>query len=352
MLVALIQTVHSLYSITLLSFIYFVTFSMKWSALWVAVAAFATPIYTAAVAKRQLAEIDLTVLQFALTVSMTSYQPRPPNLALQLEHLENVFYKKALEKFTAQDFAAAGFDAAYFTNLQFIAQDEEAHVVVLTQQIEAAGAAPVAACVYNFGAALSDVRSFVTLGSVLEGVGVSAYLGGAAVVTSKDILTAAAAILVAEGLHQGIQRSSLSQAPSANIVGTPASPNAIFTLASAFIASCPPSNQVLPFKAFPVLTVMSEGATTPNATAMFSVGGPVPEPFFVTFVSGLDTISMPGRNSNGMVLTQVPAKTQGQSYAFITAQEVKGAIQDSEVLFGPAILEVTPTAPKFDLTIQ
>jgi len=206
--------------------------------------------------------------------------------------------------------------------------------------------------VYNFGKALNDVKSFVSLGSVLEGVGVSAYLGGAAVVTSKDILTAAAAILVSEGLHQGIQRQSLQQVASANIVGTPASATAIFTLASAFIGSCPTTNMALPFTPFPLLMTKQTAAIAPNATAMFSVGGTVAEPFFMTFVSGLDTISVPGVNANGMLTAQIPAKTQGQTYAFVTKDAATGAIQDSQVLFGPAILEVTPDAPTFDLTIQ
>jgi Ferritin-like domain len=223
---------------------------------------------------------------------------------------------------------------------------------VLTQEILASGAKPVEACEYNFGKALDDVNSFVSLGSVLEGVGVSAYLGGAAIVTSKDILIAAGAILVAEGLHQGIQRQGLQQAPSANIVGTPASPNAVFTLASAFIGSCPSSNMALPFKAFPTLTATQTGATAPNATAMFTVGGAVSEPFFMTFVSGLDTISVPGKNANGMLTAEIPAKMQGQTYAFVTKSEATGAIEDSQVLFGPAILEVTPDAPTFDFTIQ
>jgi Ferritin-like domain len=214
------------------------------------------------------------------------------------------------------------------------------------------GATPVEACEYNFGPALDDVKAFVSLGSVLEGVGVSAYLGGAAVVTSKDILTAAAAILVAEGLHQGIQRQGLQQVASANIVGTPASPNAVFTLASAFIGSCPPTNMELPFTAFPTLETMQKDAIAPNATAMFSVGGQVEEPFFMTFVSGIDTISVPGKNENGMLTAEIPAKTQGQAYAFVTKEETTGAIQDSQVLFGPAILEVTADAPAFDLTIQ
>ena len=223
---------------------------------------------------------------------------------------------------------------------------------MLTQEILAAGAQPVEACEYNFGKALDDVKSFVSLGSVLEGVGVSAYLGGAAIVTSKDILTAAAAILVAEGLHQGIQRQSLQQAPAANIVGTPASPNTVFTLASAFIGACPSTNMALPFEAFPTLTSAQTGATTPNAIALFSVGGQVPEPFFMTFVSGVATISVPGTSVNGMLSAKIPAEMSGQTYAFVTSTEATGAIQDSQVLFGPAILEVTPNAPTFDLAIQ
>jgi hypothetical protein len=36
----------------------------------------------------------------------------------------------------------------------------------------------------------------------------------------------------------------------------------------------------------------------------------------------------------------------------VTKEAATGAIRDSQVLFGPAILEVMPNAPTFDLTIQ
>jgi Ferritin-like domain len=210
----------------------------------------------------------------------------------------------------------------------------------------------VEACEYNFGKALDNVKSFVSLGSVLEGVGVSAYSGSAAAIKSKDLLTAAAAILVTEGLHQGIQRQGLQQPASGNIVGTPASPNAIFTLASAFIGKCPTTNMALPFTAFPTLNSVQTGVVAPNSLAMFSVGGAVAEPFFMTFVSGIDTISVPGKTENGMLTAQIRVKTSGQTYAFVTKAAATGAIRDSQVLFGPAILEVMPNAPTFDLTIQ
>lgn len=272
----------------------------------------------------------------------------------KLEHLENVFYKQALSQFSQQDFANAGFSSSTFDNIKFIAHDEEAHVVFLTSAISSAGASPVAACTYNFGNALSDVQAFVGLASVLEGVGVSAYLGGAAVISSKDILAVAAAVLVSEGLHQGIQRQALGETASANIAGTALDPNAIFTLASTFISSCPSTNAALPFSAFPILNAVTAQPIAANATQMFSVGGSIPGDFFVTFVSGLDTVSVAGTNTNGMIAAAVPAQIEGQTYAFVTSSAVAtgGSIQDSQVLFGPAILEVTPGSPTIDDTIM
>jgi hypothetical protein len=269
----------------------------------------------------------------------------------QLEHLENVFYKGALSRFGQDAFLQAGFDAQYFNNLKFIAHDEEAHVVFLQGAITAAGGKPVAACKYSFP--YTDVRSFVALGAVLEGVGVSAYLGGAPVISSKDILTAAGAILVAEGLHQSVQRDSLQQVASANTVGTPVGPNGIFTLASAFIVECPPENPPLPFKAFPKLTLTRTDPNAPNITTTFAVdqGTAIPEQFFITFVSGLDIVSVPGQNAGGVLSAVIPAKAQGQTYAFVTNAAASGSLVDSSVIAGPAILEVTPDAPTIDLTI-
>ena len=301
----------------------------------VALAACLTSVYAAPLSRRQATNItDLDVLQFALT----------------LEHLENVFYKTALSQFNEDAFTAAGFSSDYFNNLKFIAHDEEAHVLLLENAISTAGGTPVAACTYNFP--FTDVKSFVALGSILEGVGVSAYLGGAPVISSKDILTAAAAILVSEGLHQSIQRDSLAEVSSANIVGTPVSPNAIFTLASAFIASCPSTNPPLPFTAFPMLMATQGMPNAPNITTTFTVGGAVPDPFFITFVSGIETISVPGTNANGMLTATIPAEAQGQTYAFVTSSSATGTLTDSSVLFGPAILEVTPDAPSIDFSVQ
>ncbi|KIW88991.1 uncharacterized protein Z519_10475 [Cladophialophora bantiana CBS 173.52] len=188
----------------------------------------------------RFSEIDITILQFALT----------------LEHLENTFYREAFSSFQLQDFLNAGFDEEFFLNLEFIASDESAHVEFLIAAIESAGIQPVQPCQYSFP--VTDVASFVTVSAILESVGTSAYLGAAPFVGSKDILSVAASIMATEALHTSSQRSSLGAIAATNPFTTPLDANSVFTIASQFIVSCPPSNPPLPFTAFPGLKVNSQ----------------------------------------------------------------------------------------------
>jgi len=288
------------------------------------------------VEKRQAAVTDLDILQYALT----------------LEHLENVFYKGAVSMMSEQDFTNAGFSAAYYQNLLFIVHDEEQHVELLSSSIEYTGATPVAACTYDFP--YTDAKSFVTLASVLEGVGVSAYLGGAGLITSKTYLGVAGSILVTESIHNSVQRFNLGEIAPANPYGTPLGLNPVYTLAAAFIKSCPSGNPPLPVKAFPTLTATQGIPAAEGIPFTFTANGSLPATFFVTFCSGLDTTSVPATLAGDMISAVIPATAMGQSYAFITNAEVAAnkTLMDSMILYGPAIVEVTPPSPTFDVNQQ
>lgn len=169
------------------------------------------------------------------------------NYALTLEHLEDKFYREGLANYTEADFAAAGFDSTFYSNLKEISSDEMTHVSFLTSAVMKAGATPVKECTYAYG--VSDPKSFVMLSSILEGVGVSAYLGAAADIMSADYLTAAGSILTVESRHSAYIRFSLKESPFPTPFDTPLDFNEVYTLASPFIVSCPSDSPMLPFKA-------------------------------------------------------------------------------------------------------
>ncbi|KAF4633353.1 hypothetical protein G7Y89_g4762 [Cudoniella acicularis] len=286
-----------------------------------------------AIKRQSYPNIDADILQYALT----------------LEHLENAFYKQALSKWDQQSFTDAGFPAQFYDDLKYIAHDEEGHVLYLEAGLTAAGAKPVVACTYNFP--MTTPLSFVQLASVVEGLGVSAYLGAAADITSKAYLTAAGSILVTEALHASATRGAVGEIPMANVFGTPLGLNAVYTIASGFIVSCPSTNVALPVSAYPSLTLVSGAPSAPGAVVDLQPKTIPTGSFFVTFVSGLDIIPVaPQSVANGMVMAVVPTMISGQSYAFLTTDN-SGNLTDSNILAGPAIIEVTPSSPTFNLTI-
>ncbi|KAI9698531.1 MAG: hypothetical protein M1836_004112 [Candelina mexicana] len=297
----------------------------------------ASLLFSAAVAapvvERQATVTDVDILQYALT----------------LEHLENVFYKDAISSMPEQEFLDANFTSEYYTNLKYVASDEEQHVLYLESALKAAGATPAAACEYTFP--YTDPKSFVALASILEFVGTSAYLGGAGLISNKAYLGVAGSILVTEAIHTSLQRFNLGQVAPANPYGTSLGINPVYTLAAAFIKSCPPSNPALPVKPFPALTATQGLPTSQGISFTFSTKLTLTQKFYITFASGLNVTSVDATVSNGMISTTIPTTISGQSYAFVTSSMVT-SLNDSVILAGPAIVEVTPPSPQFDINQQ
>ncbi|KAJ5157649.1 uncharacterized protein N7482_008749 [Penicillium canariense] len=264
------------------------------------------------------------------------------NYALTLEHLEATFYEEGLKNYTEQDFIDAGLDSTFYTNLKTIAMDETTHEAFLTQALAAAGAKPVERCTYVFPS--TDVLSFLALGNVLEGVGVSAYLGAAASIMNPAYLTAAGSILTVEARHSAYLRATLGEAPSAQAFDNPLDFNEVFTVASPFIASCPSTNEQLPVKAFPSLT-MSATAPAMNGSQVAVMAGPGfntsmdMSNVFAAFITVTGPVWAPLNSSgDGKFTVTIPSGVSGQSYVVLTQGNTQAT--DDNILAGPAIIEV------------
>ena len=241
---------------------------------------------------------------------------------MTLEHLEDTFYRTGLQNFTEGDFAAAGFDATFYQNLVETSADEKTHVAFLTSALTAAGATPVAECTYDFG--VTDVVSFITTASILEGVGVSAYLGAAADIMSKTYLTAAGSILTVEARHTAYIRAALGETPFAQPFDAPLTFDDVYSLAAPFIVSCPSSNPTLPVKAFPELVASGPkpiltGNTVTLTTPGYQLVGANGAQLYASFVTVTGPIFVPVTVTSAGYQITIPAGVNGQSYVILSS---------------------------------
>lgn len=255
------------------------------------------------------------------------------NFALVLEHLESTFYSQALSNFTESDFEKAGYASNIRANIEQISMDENQHVEFLTSALSAAGATPVSKCSYKFP--YSDVHGFLGLAQVVEGVGVSAYLGAAQYISNKNYLTAAASILTAEARHNAFIRYINEYSPFVT-EDTPLTPTSVQSLVTPFFTGCP-DGSAPPFTPFPSANLTSSNATMGStidisyANSSSSSGGQR----YCIFLSGLEQAVAPYNNGSCTIPTS--NLTTGQAYAVISSAQT---FNDSTVLAGPVVLNL------------
>ncbi|GLB38900.1 putative ferritin-like domain containing protein [Lyophyllum shimeji] len=253
------------------------------------------------------------------------------NFALTLEHLENYFYRTRLEKYDQQAFLDAGYPEWTRGRFEQIAAHEKTHVEFISSAITAAGAKTVEPCEYDFPD--DDVHSFIDISFALESVGTSAYNGAAAFFTDKAYLTVAASILGVEARQAAWIDSAVRKASPWNTAfETPLDMNQVFTMASAFIKSCPSSNPPLSVKAFPKLTVPPT-ASGARAKLEFEPSGDHKQ-VFAAFISGTGTIFTPVNDKKEVV---VPGGLIGLVFVVITSED--GKVADDTTVAGPAMVQ-------------
>jgi len=278
------------------------------------------------------------------------------NYALTLEYLERKFYQEGLANYTQAQFVAAGFPDPFYKNLKEIYYDEQTHVSFLSGALSGAGAQPVTEAKYSFPS--TDVKSFVGLASVLEGVGVSAYLGAAQAIANKAYLTAAGSILTVESRHSSYIRASLKQSPFPKPFDTPLDFNQVFSLAAQFITGFAEGDPTIspPFKAFPPLALQPSqypytngaspvtfSAAQKNAIAKNLITAETP--VYAVFFSGLDTYYVKTRTTRGnagdLKIDTIPKGAVGQVYVVLsTADGMSAKVNDANTISGVGILEV------------
>ena len=111
-----------------------------------------------------------------------------------------------------------------------IPRDEKSHVKLLRSALGSAAVKKPTIKLDALGIDFSDWRSFLTLATVFEGVGTSAYAGAATLISSKAYLDAAARIYGTEAQHSGalrthaIDRAYTCPMPMASRSPTPGTP--------------------------------------------------------------------------------------------------------------------------------
>jgi hypothetical protein len=182
----------------------------------------------------------------------------------------------------------------------------------------------------------------VALAAVLEGVGVSAYLGAAASIQSKEYLTAAGSILTVEARHSAYLRTALGESPFPTPFDIPLSFNEVYTLAAPFIVVCPSSNPTIPVRSFPRLELGSEAPVSTGETITLLTPGYTIQAnetqLYGAFVTVMGPIFEKATAVDGGFEVTVPANIAGQNYVVLTPSS--SIVNDGTVVAGPAIVEV------------
>lgn len=212
---------------------------------------------------------------------------------------------------------------------------ERSHVAFLTKAL---GDKAVAECTYDFG--VTGVKSFVATSQLLEGVGVSAYLGAAQNITNTDYLTAAGSILTTESRHSAWVQSSVQKSDAYGApYDTPTTFNQTYSLAAPLIKSCPKSNAPLPVVAFPAASISPAapkvGQTVTVTSEKLKSGQKV------AFITGGGVTAFSDIKDGKVKLPE--AVGFGRTYGVIVPGSAK-TVTDENTVAGPFAFDILPTA--------
>jgi len=158
-----------------------------------------------------------------------------------------------------------------------------------------------------------------------------------------------ASVLGIEERHTSYLRAVQGEAPIPQPFENPLTFNEVYTLASAFIVSCPDSNAAKPqldLSAYPALALGTSGTIKSGDTilietpgySLVSISGD-DSPLYAAFITILGPIFVDAVPTDGGFNVVVPDGINGQSYAVLTG--CNEAVTDETISAGPVIVEIT-----------
>jgi hypothetical protein len=162
------------------------------------------------------------------------------NFLLRVEYVQAELYREGLSDFTTaariRQFDAYGGQPT-LDNLRAFEQQELAHIEALRDLVVRLGMTPLPPCNVTFGRFDTAVE-MMHLAFEIENVGVSAYLGVAALLRIPQVQTGVASIASVQSRHAAYIGLLNGQSPAPAAADTPRSREEILRLLNGFIGRC------------------------------------------------------------------------------------------------------------------
>ncbi|KAF7305753.1 hypothetical protein HMN09_00728900 [Mycena chlorophos] len=282
--------------------------------------------------KLALAIASISIANLAVALPTKRGDVYSLNLALQLEHLQNAFFKQALDQFTESAFVDAGEPQWLHGRLEQMSDHDASHQTFLSTALKTAGAPAMASCEFAFS--FTDPRSVVDQAVVLKQFSVAATNGLVRVLDNRDYAAVVSSMMGTEARHSAWLSSAVQQrSPWSTAFETALGPRQSYSMLLSYAKSCPTDNKSL--KPFPTLALNAVQAGQPASVAFTAPDAPDRQ-LFAAFINGAAApVFVPLEESNTKV--KVPENLFGFVYVVITSDG--GRWDDDVTVAGPILLE-------------
>ncbi|ODN80992.1 hypothetical protein L202_03101 [Cryptococcus amylolentus CBS 6039] len=201
------------------------------------------------------------------------------NLALNQEWIELDLFRYGVERFSEEEFAAAGIDAEDISLINFMADQEVGHATLLTNILSSHGRTPAKQCTYQYD--FETVRDFVNFCQRLTRWGESGVYGFLPHLDSRPSAQLLLQSITTEARQQMIFRQFSGAHPMPVYFETGISQSMAWSLLQPYLATCPAENPRIEWQIYPNLNVVNEtsllvdgynAAITHNRTSLTSPG--------------------------------------------------------------------------------